>query len=440
MTRLKPYADYLISGENSIDRFPSHWKPLRIKYTSNLNPSKSDIDKNKDIEVSFLPMENILSTGKVDLSIKKPLSEVYSGYTYFRNGDIVIAKVTPCFENGNIALLEDLYNGIGFGTTELHVIRVKNGHDSKFFFYLLQSERFKQEGISSMYGVAGLKRVPTGFIENFKSAIPSLDEQKQIADFLDEKTFDMESLIADKEKIIQLLGAKRQAIITEAVTKGLNPDVKMKDSGVEWIGEIPEHWDVWKTKYKFEIKKEKNTSEEPTVLSLTQRGIKIKDLSNFEGQHAESYVNYQKVNINDFVMNSMDLLTGFVDCSKYEGVTSPDYRVFRFKKDTDCHEYYLRYFQICYWNKIYYGHGQGVSKFGRWRLQADVFKEFPIPIPSYEEQVEISKFIDEQVSIINELIDEIRLNINQIKEYRQSLIYEAVTGKIDVRDYNKVMS
>ncbi|NRG47718.1 restriction endonuclease subunit S [Bacillus sp. CRN 9] len=214
----------------------------------------------------------------------------------------------------------------------------------------------------------------------------------------------------------------------------------MKDSGVEWIGEIPEHWNILKMKYKFEIKKVIKPTENPNVLSMTQRGIKIKDLNDLGGQHALNYDKYQEVNVGDFVMNSMDLLTGFVDYSNIEGVTSPDYRVFRFITNTDSHDYYLRYFQVCYWNKIFYGHGQGVSNLGRWRLQADVFKEFPIPEPPYEEQIEIGHYIDEKVELINDLIEEIKNNIIHLKEYRKSLIYEVVTGKIDVRDYQKLTS
>lgn len=133
-------------------------------------------------------------------------------------------------------------------------------------------------------------------------------------------------------------------------------------------------------------------------------------------------------------MNSMDLLTGFVDCSPFIGVTSPDYRVFTQNNPDECHQYFLYYFQKCYFEKIFYGHGQGVSKFGRWRLQTDVFKEFPVMIPPVEEQFEIARTVSSKINDIDEVIQRNIELIDKLKEYRQSLIFEAVTGKIDVRD------
>src|SRR5690606_4182192 len=173
------------SGVEWIGEIPEHWQVIRIKDSCILNPAKSEVDKESSINVTFIPMENVLSAGKVDTSIEKPLSEVYGGYTYFKDGDIVVAKVTPCFENGNIAILAKLKNGIGFGTTEFHVIRTQKDYLNKYLYYVFQSERFRQEGVSSMYGVAGLKRIPSEFIANYKFAIPNLNEQVEVANYLD---------------------------------------------------------------------------------------------------------------------------------------------------------------------------------------------------------------------------------------------------------------
>lgn len=413
------------------------YKEVKLKYIATLNPSKSELNLAafQDKTVSFLPMDKIISPNNLDLSLEKTIEEVYSGYTYFRENDIVLAKVTPCFENGNIAIAKELKNGIGFGTTELHVLRVNEQlYDKEYIYYCLQIEDFKSEAVANMYGVGGLKRIPTEFLSEYKFLVPDLKTQVAIRKYLNLKLIEISSLIENKNKLIKLLEQQRQSIITEAVTKGLNPNVKMKHSGVEWIGEIPEHWEVNKIKFKFDIRKVIQPTENPTVLSLTQRGLKIKDLKDFSGQHAESYDKYQKVELKDYVMNGMDLLTGYVDCSPFEGVTSPDYRVFRIKDNTECHDYYLRYFQICYFAKIFYGHGQGVSNFGRWRLQTDVFKDFPIPVPPKVEQFEISEYLKAKENEIDKALELIKLDIEKLKEYRQALIYEAVTGKIDVRE------
>lgn len=302
--------------------------------------------------------------------------------------------------------------------------------DLKFFSYVLEQLNLNQ------FSTSTAQPLITGeTIKRRKIALPPLSEQKKIVSYIRWKVAEIDELIMNKEKLIQLLKEKRQSMITEAVTKGLNPNMKMKDSGVEWIGEIPESWSIKKIKYKFDIRKIIQPTEAPTVLSLTQKGLKVKDLNDFSGQHAESYDKYQRVEINDYVMNGMDLLTGYVDCAKFEGVTSPDYRVFRLRYPEECHDYYLRYFQMCYFAKIFYGHGQGVSHLGRWRLQTDVFKGFPIPEPPNDEQFAISKYLAEKEIEINEAIEMIKVQIQNLKDYRQSLIYEAVTGKSDVRNF-----
>lgn len=207
----------------------------------------------------------------------------------------------------------------------------------------------------------------------------------------------------------------------------------MKESGIEWIGEIPEHWNVKKIKYIFKIKKDIAGKDGYTVLSITQKGIKPKDLTKNEGQIAESYINYQLVNIGDFAMNHMDLLTGWVDVSQYKGVTSPDYRVFVFlKPDKFSAQYYLYIMQMCYANRIFYSLGQGVSGMGRWCLPADEFLNFLVPIPSLEEQKEIANYLDSKCATIDEIIKKKQQQLEILEEYKKSLIFEYVTGKKEV--------
>jgi type I restriction enzyme, S subunit len=178
---------------------------IKLKYIAKLNPPKSEIniiyDDKKD--VSFLPMDKILGPNELDLSINKNIEEVYSGYTYFKENDIILAKVTPCFENGNIAIAKNLTNGVGFGTTELHVIRVnQNLYDNKFIYYCLQTEEFKSEAVSNMYGVGGLKRVPIEFLKEYKFLVPELEIQNKISRYLDCKINQINNLIKSKKRLI----------------------------------------------------------------------------------------------------------------------------------------------------------------------------------------------------------------------------------------------
>lgn len=269
--------------------------------------------------------------------------------------------------------------------------------------------------------------------KKFGIPLPSIYAQKCIAEYLDSKCTRIDEIIDEQQAIIDKLKEYKLSIITEAVTSGIEPDVEMKDSGSVWFGNIPINWEMKRLKYVFHIQKDIAGEEGHTVLSITQRGIIPKDFSNNEGQFANSYANYQLVHKGDFSMNHMDLLTGWVDISKYEGVTSPDYRVFVLNdKNGMCPEYYLYMMQMCYSARIFYGLGQGVSGMGRWRLQADKFLNFHIPIPPYEEQKLIADYITDKVNHIEAEIDKRNKIVDKYREYKKSLIYEVVTGKKEV--------
>lgn len=263
--------------------------------------------------------------------------------------------------------------------------------------------------------------------------VPPLTEQQRIADFLDRKCADINNVLEKTKSSIEEYKKLKQSVITEAVTKGIRGERPMKDSGSAWFGKIPASWDANKLKYTFTIRKRIVGEDGNTVLAITQKGVKPKDMSNGNGQFAESYANYQIVHPGDFAMNHMDLLTGWVDISKYEGVTSPDYRVFTLDDTTrNCPGYYLYMMQMCYSNRIFYSMGQGVSGMGRWRLPADMFNNFIIACPPFEEQQEIAEYLDKKCSEIDSLIASKEKFITELESYKKSLIYEYVTGKKEV--------
>ncbi len=216
---LNPDVKMKDSGIEWIGEVPEGWEIKKIKYLASVNPNKSEIRHlPPELEVTFIPMEKIIRTGVVDYSITDAIENLISGYTYFKDGDIILAKVTPCFENGNIAVVDGLLNGIGFGTTELHVLRCKSNCYNSFLFYYFQSSIFKSKGVSEMYGVAGLKRIPTNFILNYKLAVPNYRGQEKIANFLDQKIAEIDELVSDIQLQIQKLKEYRQSLISEAVT------------------------------------------------------------------------------------------------------------------------------------------------------------------------------------------------------------------------------
>ena len=200
---------------------------------------------------------------------------------------------------------------------------------SRYYKYLFKDSSFIEKMNSYTMSLRDGKNIAFEDFGNTIIPVPPLGDQKLIADFLDNKCNEIDALINDLQKQIDTIEQYRRSVITEAITHGLNSVVETKESGIIWMGRIPSHWQIIKTKYLFEIVKRIAGEEGYDVLSVTQQGLKVKDLNDYGGQIAESYAGYQFVYPEDFVMNHMDLLTGWVDYSDKFGVTSPDYRVFR---------------------------------------------------------------------------------------------------------------
>ena len=243
------YDKYKDSGIAWIGEIPEHWEIKRLKNVSDFNPQNDQSISNFS-EVGYLPMER-LKNGYMLPSVIN-VYNLTQGLTFFKENDIVMAKVTPCFENGNIAIAKNLINNCGFGSSELFIFRVRN-INRKYFFYLLQEEKIKEVCKSTMIGTGGLKRISPTFMRNLLLPIPTTLEQQSIATYLDQKCSEIDELITLQEEMITKLQSYKQSVITEAVTKGLDKNVPLKDSGIEWIGDIPEHWNIIKTKNAFKI-------------------------------------------------------------------------------------------------------------------------------------------------------------------------------------------
>lgn len=209
---------------------------------------------------------------------------------------------------------------------------------------------------------------------------------------------------------------------------------KMKQNEVEWIGEISEKWEVKQVKHSFVRKNEKAMQENPTVLSLARSGVKERAISNNEGQLAEIYYNYNPVDVDDLLINPMDLYSG-ANCSisKVKGVISPAYINLRAKKNVSP-VFYDYYFKVQYWMMAFFAHGNGVSFENRWTLNNETLQNYPIVAPSVETQQRIASYLDKKCSKIEETIQNQQQVIEKLKAYKQSLITEAVTGKIKIQN------
>lgn len=206
---------------------------------------------------------------------------------------------------------------------------------------------------------------------------------------------------------------------------------QMKDSGIEWIGQIPEDWNIVRVKQAFIRKNEKAQQENPVVLSLARAGVKVRDVSTNEGQVAESYYNYNPVSVGDLLLNPMDLYSG-ANCSlsEVEGVISPAYVNLK-NKEGYFSKFYDYYFKVQYWMMVLFAHGKGVSFDNRWTLNHETLMNFPIVSPAYETQKRIADFLDEKCGKIDRYIEKQQKIIDKLKEYKQAVITEAVTKGLD---------
>lgn len=206
------------SGVEWIGDIPEHWEVKPIKYLGVLGPSKSELSHDfLSRQCSFVPMEK-LKTDTILLDEERVVQDVVDGYTYFANGDILFAKVTPCFENKNMCIADGLTNGVGFGSSEINVFRTNKSNEKKFVYYLLQEEYFMQFAKSNMTGTGGLKRVPSDVVLDYKVAVPPLKEQIEIAEEISNRFARLALLIEETKNSIELLKEHRTALISAAVT------------------------------------------------------------------------------------------------------------------------------------------------------------------------------------------------------------------------------
>ena len=214
---LNPNAPMKDSGVEWLGEVPAHWGITQIKYVAELNPRRALVELKPSLECNFVPMEK-LKTESLLLDEIRTVDKVISGYTCFCDEDVLMAKVTPCFENKNMAIARGLKNGVGFGSTEIYVLRTAKHISNSFLLYRLQENEFMRMATGAMTGAGGLKRVPTDFVNSFKFAIPPIPEQRDICSFIEKQKNRYDSLESLARNQVELLQERRTALISAAVT------------------------------------------------------------------------------------------------------------------------------------------------------------------------------------------------------------------------------
>lgn len=427
------YPEYKDSGVEWLGEVPALWVLTPIKHLALLNPRKSDFDGDTEQLCSFVPMEK-LKTGVVQLDEERPIGEVIGGYTYFEDGDVLQAKVTPCFENKNVAIAKRLTNGIGFGSSEINVLRPYKGVSAEYLYYRVQEDTYMSFCTSSMIGAGGLKRVPTDVINNFTVAAPKLFEQAQIARFLNYETARIDTLIEEQQHLIGLLKEKRQAVISHTVTKGLDPTASMKDSGVDWLGEVPAHWVVNRAKLVSDIfvpqrnKPELNDSEGIAWVTMEDmNGGYISATSLKVTEHAANEAG-SKVLKKGAVIASCVGRFGVVAINSIDVIINQQLQAFEPRK---IKAEYLR--NIVSLSKEYFELIGTAATLVYVNQQG--FENLPVLIPPVSEQESICLHVDEANAQFDALLSQSFKSIQLLQERRSALISATVTGKIDVRGW-----
>lgn len=398
----------------------------------------------RDLGVSFLPMEAVGDDGSLSLERERPIQEVESGYTYFRDGDVAFAKITPCFENGKGALMSGLTHGIGFGTTELTVARpIPDLMSSEFLHWIFRSPNFRSEGEASMYGAGGQKRVPDDFVRELLWAVPPESERERIATFLDRETAKIDALIAEQEKLLALLAEKRQATISHAVTRGLNPNAPMKDSGIPWLGEVPAHWDVTRLKFiatvQTGIAKGKDTAGKETItvpylrVANVQDGhLALDDVATIaiEPEQLARYL----LRKGDVLMNEGGDFDKLGRGALWDGQIEEcihQNHVFAVRPHSISPRWLNQVTSSQYAQFYFMGRSKQSTNLAS--ISSTNIMELPVVLPPAHEQEEILRFVEDESAGSDALNQAAEHAIALLKERRSALISAAVTGKIDVR-------
>ena len=445
MAKYEKYAEYQDSGLEWLGSIPSHWEVWKLNHFAPIiTCGVAATPEYKNEGIPFLSAQNVKKK-KVDLTkgYKFISQEKHNELTRNRKpqkGDILLSRVGTIGEGCIIDV--DFEFSIFVSLTHLRLIQLVCVNE--FFIYLTESSYVKAlHGAVTLVG-GGVGNLNVNDLREYLLPIPQLSEQQSIVNFLDHETAKIDTLIAKQEKLIELLKEKRQAVISHAVTKGLNPDVAMKDSGVEWLGQVPEHWTVKPNKYLLDFVTSGSRGWAQfyadtgslffRIANLTRDTIepKLESLQFVEppqGSEGER----SKIKIGDLLISiTADLGSVCVaDSSIQNGYVSQHVALCRPQKLYNSR--WLAYYILSDSAKEQLlGSGYGGTKI---QLSLEDIKELVIAVPPKEEQILIANYIDEKLNQFEHLIKQANKLVMTLQERRTALISSAVTGKIDVRNW-----
>ena len=425
------HAECKPSGDKWLRCVPEHWDISPLKCWVGVNEAVLPETTGPDFEFSYLDIGAIGNGQLVEQPRQIRFSDAPSrARRIVRQNDTIISTVRTYLKAVWFAgrVNDHLVCSTGFA-----VLTPRRGADPKYVSYLVRSKLFTDRVTSESIGMA-YPAISEGRLSSFHVCVPPLDEQTAIVRYLDHADSRIKRYISAKERLIELLSEQKQAIINQAVTFGLDPDVPLKPSGVEWLGDVPAHWDVKRAKYFYREVDERSSSGMEELMSVSHKTGVTPRKNSVTMFMAESNVGYKICRPGDIAINTMWAYMAALGVARQVGLISPSYGVYRPRVD--------RIFNLDYIDPLlrtegyrseYLCRSTGITS-SRLRLYPDSFLGIPLLHPPFEEQVAIVEHLGNATAETANLINRAHRQIDLMNEYRSRLIADVVTGKLDVRN------
>ena len=423
---MRQYESYKDSGVEWLGEIPSHWE------ISSLGKILLSVSEKNRSDLPLLSITRELGVIERDTEDQDSnhnfIPDDLSNYKILKKGQFGMNKMKAWQGSYGVS------DFTGIVSPAYYIFDFIKSINPQFFHWAIRSKIYVSFFGSASDGVRiGQWDLSKSRMKSIPFIIPSNDEQQKIAQFLDDKTAKIDQAVDLVEKQIALLKEHKQILIQNAVTRGLNPDVPLKDSGVEWIGQVPEHWEVSSLGKMLLPVSEKNKPNLPLLSITRELGVIERDVEDQESNHnfiPDDLSNYKVLKEGQFGMNKMKAWQGSYGVSRFTGIVSPAYYIFDFIKSVNS-----RFFHWAIRSKIYisfFGSASDGVRIGQWDLSKSRMKSIPFIIPSYTEQVQIADYLDQQAAKIDQAIALKTAHIEKLKEYKSVLVNDVVTGKVRV--------
>ncbi|AGP78833.1 restriction modification system DNA specificity subunit [Alteromonas mediterranea 615] len=418
------------SGVEKIGHIPDFWEVNKLKFVTSINSETLPENTSSSLPLDYVDIGSVSFENGIEKTERYVFKDAPSrARRRARSGDVVISTVRTYLKA--MACVDDDASRYTY-STGFAVITPKKDLISTFLGYFVKSNAFTEQVDMVAKGMS-YPAINSSELSNLYLVLPPVEDQILIAKFLDKTVEQIDEAIMLKKKQIERLKERKQIIVQQAVSKGLDPNVAMKDSGIDWIGRIPNHWTVKKAKYLFNEVDERSVAGEEELLSVSHiTGVTPRSEKNVSMFMAEDYSGSKLCKKNDLVINIMWAWMGALGVSNQTGIVSPSYGVYRQKRKNLFNPVYLEYLlkttkYIEYYNKV----STGLHS-SRLRFYGHMFFAMKLGFPDFDEQNSIVSYLEEKTTKIDQALAVQNSQIDKLKEYKATLIHNAVTGKIKV--------